>query len=297
MIPVLFEIGPLKVHSYGLMLGLAFILGNALMARDFKRRGWNPSIAGTITIIAVVTGIAGAKALHLIENWDEFLRHPSEAFSPGGLTWYGGFVLGLIAVIWYVRRKGLPLLQFLDILGVALVLSYGVGRIGCHLSGDGDYGTPTNLPWGTIYAQGIAKPTYALADYFIEHPDERAAWSYDSLRVIPAGLDRMGHPMSRFDQVTPLHPAPIYELLLGIAGYGILLALRKRPWPDGTIFAFYLMIAAVFRLAVEILRLNPRLAFGLSEAQLFAIVLFGAGLAGFLWLARRTGPAGAQPKA
>lgn len=297
MIPVLFELGPLKVHSYGLMLGIAFILGNALMARDFKHRGWNPSIAGTITIIAVVSGLLGAKALHLIENWDEFIRRPSEAISPGGLTWYGGFLLGLICVIWYVRRKRLPLLQFLDILGVALMLSYGVGRIGCHLSGDGDYGAPTNLPWGTIYAQGIAKPTYALAEYFIEHPDERAAWSYDSLRVIPAGLDRMGHPMSRFDQVTPLHPTPIYELLIGIAGFGILLALKKRPWPDGAVFMIYLMISGVFRFAVEFLRLNPRLAFGLSEAQIFSVILFVAGFAGFVVLTRRTGATGAPAKA
>jgi phosphatidylglycerol:prolipoprotein diacylglycerol transferase len=297
MIPVLFELGPLKVHSYGLMLGIAFILGNALMARDFKHRGWNPSIAGTITIIAVVSGLLGAKALHLIENWDEFIRRPSEAISPGGLTWYGGFMLGLICVIWYVRRKRLPLLQFLDILGVALILSYGVGRIGCHLSGDGDYGAPTNLPWGTIYAQGIAKPTYTLAEYLIEHPDERAAWSYDSLRVIPAGLDRMGHPMSRFDQVTPLHPTPIYELLLGIAGFGILLALKKRPWPDGAMFMIYLMISGVFRCAVEFLRLNPRLAFGLSEAQIFSVILFAAGFAGFVVLTRRTGATGAPAKA
>ena len=288
MIPVLFEIGPLKIHSYGLMLGIAFILGNALMARDFKRKGWNPSIAGTITIIAVVSGIAGAKALHLIENWDEFIRRPSEMFSPGGLTWYGGFALGLIAVIWYVRRKRLPLLQFLDILGVALVLSYGVGRIGCHLSGDGDYGAPTKLPWGTIYAQGIAKPTYALTEYFLEHPDEREAWDYDSLRVIPAGLDRMGHAMSRFDMETPLHPTPIYELLLGIAGYGILMALRKRTWPDGAIFMIYLILSGAFRFAVELLRLNPRLAIGLSEAQLFSAALIAAGIVGFVVLQRRS---------
>lgn len=290
MIPVLFEIGPLKVHSYGLMLGIAFILGNAIMARDFRHRGWNPSVAGTITIIAVVSGLIGAKALHLIENWDAFMRRPSEAFSPGGLTWYGGFILGLVSVIWYVRRKKLPLLQFLDILGVALVLSYGVGRIGCHLSGDGDYGIPTTLPWGTIYAQGIAKPTYTLADYFVEHPAERAAWQYDSLRVIPAGLDRMGHPMTRFDQVTPLHPTPIYELLLGIAGFGVLLALRRRPWPDGAVFMLYLLMASVSRFAVELLRLNPRLALGLSEAQIFSIVLFAAGVAGLMYLHRRSRP-------
>jgi phosphatidylglycerol:prolipoprotein diacylglycerol transferase len=285
MIPVLFKIGPLTVHSYGLMLGIAFIIGNALLAADFKRRGWNASHAGTITVIAVVSGLVGAKALHLIENWDQVTF--SDAFSPGGLTWYGGFLLGLAAVIWYVRSKGIPLLQFLDILGVALLLSYGVGRIGCHLSGDGDYGPPTTLPWGTIYAQGIAKPSYALTDYFLAHPDRRAAWDYDSLRVIPAGLDRQGHPMSRFDEQTPLHPTPLYELLLGAAGFFILRAIRKRPWPDGAIFMMYLLLASATRFGIEFFRLNPHLAFGLSEAQLFAVILFLAGLAGFLVLLNR----------
>src|SRR5512147_2969194 len=99
MIPVLFHIGPFKVHSFGLMLGIGFLLGSYILSLEMKRRKLDPAMASTITILAVVFGIAGAKILFLIEEWQVFLRNPvAEAFSPGGLTWYGGFVLGLAAV-------------------------------------------------------------------------------------------------------------------------------------------------------------------------------------------------------
>jgi len=88
---------------------------------------------------------------------------------------------------------------------------------------------PTTLPWGTVYAQGTAKPTYQLRDYFDRNPDERQRWNYDSLRVLPAGIDRLGHRVTQFDATTPLHPTPIYELLLGVAGFVILLAIRRKP--------------------------------------------------------------------
>jgi phosphatidylglycerol---prolipoprotein diacylglyceryl transferase len=177
-----------------------------------------------------------------------------------------------------------------------LILAYGIGRVGCHLSGDGDYGPPTNLPWGTIYAQGTAKPTVMLQEYFQRNPQERSVWRYDELRVIIAGQDRMGHFYSRFDEVTPLHPSPIYELLLGCAGFGLLLWLRKYLAVDGMLFLVYVMLSSVFRFSIEFVRLNPRLWTGLTEAQLFSVVLFVIALAGFLLLRnRRTSPLTSEP--
>lgn len=289
MIPVLFEIGPLRVYSYGLMLGIAFLLGSAIMAAALKRRRLDPAIANTVTILAVVFGIAGAKILYLLENWDAFLASPAGmTFSAGGLTWYGGFVLALLAVSLYIRRKKAPFLKVWDCLGIALILAYGVGRIGCHLSGDGDYGVPTTLPWGTIYAEGTAKPAMMLEDYFQRNPEAREVWHYDSLRVLIAGKDRLGHFYTRFDEQTPLHPTPIYELLLGVAGFFLLLAIEKRgALPDGGLFMVYLMLSSVFRFSVEFLRLQPRIAFGLSEAQLFSIALFILGGAGLMILRRK----------
>ena len=291
MIPILFEIGPIKVHSFGLMLGIGFILGSYILSRELKRKGLDPNLASAITIIALVFGISGAKILYLIENWDAFLARPVDmTFSAGGLTWYGGFVLGMTAISIYIKRKKIRFLKIWDGLGVALILAYGVARLGCHFAGDGDYGTPTHLPWGTIYAQGVAKPTEMLREYFDTHPEERKALAFDSLSVIPAGRDRMGHMYSRFDEVTPLHPTPVYELLMGIVGFLFLWRIRTTPRPDGALFMIYLMLATAFRFAVEFLRLQPKLLFGLSEAQLISIALFVVGLLGTIYFARKTAP-------
>ena len=293
MIPILFEIGSLKIYSYGLMLGIAFLLGSFVLSRELKRKGLNPALGGTITTLAIIFGIAGAKLLFLLENWSDFTRDPvGMAFSGGGLTWYGGFILAMTVLYFYLRAKKIPFLKVWDGLGVALILAYGVGRIGCHLSGDGDYGPPTTLPWGTVYAQGTAKPTYQLRDYFDRNPDERQRWNYDSLRVLPAGIDRLGHRVTQFDATTPLHPTPIYELLLGVAGFVILLAIRRKPLPDGMVFMIYLLLASTFRFVIEFWRLNPKLIGGFSEAQVLAIGLFCTGLAGLVLVARRRGKAG-----
>lgn len=291
MIPVLFQIGSRNVYSYGLMLGIAFLLGNYILARHLKRNRLDPNAANTITILAVIFGIGGAKILYLLEEWTLFVHDPiGMTFSAGGLTWYGGFLLALLVVSLYVRAKRIPFMKVWDGLGLALMIAYGVGRVGCHLSGDGDYGSPTNLPWGTIYAQGTAKPARQLQEYFRSNPEARAAWHYDSLHVIIAGKDRMGNFYSRFDEVTPLHPAPVYELVLGCAGFLLLLWLRNRLSVDGMLFMAYVMLSSVFRFVVEFLRLNPRLWGGLTEAQLFSCALLLLGLAGTVILRRRTTP-------
>ena len=118
-------------------------------------------MASTITVLGVIFGISGAKILFLIEEWQHFLRDPmGMAFSPGGLTWYGGFILGLTSVYIYVRRKRVPMAKVVDCLGVGLILAYGVA--GCHFSGDGDYGFPTDLPWGTNYENGTYPPSLGV---------------------------------------------------------------------------------------------------------------------------------------
>lgn len=292
MIPVLFripafklfgtQIGPITINSFGLMLGLSALVGSYILGRELPKRKINPQIAGTVTVVGLLTGIIGAKILHLIENWEMFVAKPLTAFSPSGLTWYGGFALGILSVILYVKSKGIPVLRFLDALGVALVVAYGVGRIGCHLAGDGDYGVPTTLPWGTIYAQGTAKPSEMLQEFFDRNPDEREFWKYDSLRTILAGVDDLGRPYFKFDELTPCHPTPVYELLLGIIGYAFLITLWRPGFPDGALFMVYLLIASVFRFTVEFLRLQPKLVLGLSEAQLIGIGLFFFGVIGLL---------------
>lgn len=260
MIPILFEIGPLKIYSYGLMLGVGFLLGSYILSLEFKRKGLDPNLASSITIVALIFGIAGAKILYLIENWSSFLRAPVDmTFSAGGLTWYGGFFLGIVAVMLYVRSKKISMLTVLDGLGVALVLAYGVARLGCHFSGDGDYGFPTDLPWGTNYSHGTYPPSRAFAIF----PEITSQFPNG---IVPDDI--------------PCHPTPVYEMILGIIGFMLMWTVfRKKNYPPGMLFAIYLIMAALFRFSVEFLRLNPRLAFGLSEAQLISVVLFTVGVA------------------
>jgi len=260
MIPILFKIGPFNVYSYGLMLGIGFLLGSYVLSLELKRKHLDPAMASTITVLGVIFGIAGAKMLFLIEDWSEFVRDPiGMAFSPGGLTWYGGLTLGVLAVYLYMKRKRVPALKVWDAIGIGLMLGYGVARLGCHLSGDGDYGFPTTLPWGTDYSHGTYPPSRAFA-------------------IFPEITSR--YPGGIVPDNTLCHPTPVYEMILGIIGFFILWKLRKRNWPDGKLFAWYLMLSSIFRFSVEFLRLNPRLLFGLSEAQIISVPVF---IAGFLF--------------
>jgi len=268
MCPILFKIGPLNVYSYGLMMGLGFLIANYVAVKEFARKGLDSNFANEITMIAVIFGIAGSKILSLIENWGDFVRDPiAMAFSPGGLTWYGGFVLVTLVILWDVRRKKYKFMKVADALVPALALGYGIARLGCHFSGDGDYGMPTKLPWGVDYSKGIVPPSVAFRDF-------------------PEIADK--YPGGIVPDNTPLHPTPVYEFIAGVIIFFILWKLGKKIAPDGKLFMIYLVLGGTERLLVEFLRLNPRLAFGLSEAQLISLVLIVVGLIG---LARYRNPA------
>jgi phosphatidylglycerol:prolipoprotein diacylglycerol transferase len=265
--PILFKIGPLNVYSFGLMMGIGFLVANYVLVKEFTRKGLSSNFANELTIIAVISGIAGSKILSLIEDWGSFMNDPlGMAFSPGGLTWYGGFVLAALIIWWDIRKKHLKFLKVADAFAPALILGYGVARIGCHLSGDGDYGTPTSLPWGVNYSKGIVPPSIALKDF----PQITSKF--------PGGIVPDG---------TPLHPTPIYEFLACTIIFLFLWKIRKKIKPDGKLFMIYLVLAGMERLLVEFIRLNPRLLFGLSEAQLVSVPLILIGMAGFVYLSRQ----------
>jgi phosphatidylglycerol:prolipoprotein diacylglycerol transferase len=265
MYPELFKIGPLTVYSYGLMLGIAFITASWLLTKDIERKKLNPNIATEITILAIIFGIVGAKIFHLFENFDDFLNDPvGMAFSPGGLTFFGGLILAILSVWIYARRKKIPFLVIADAAAPALALAYGIGRIGCHLAGDGDYGFPTDLPWGTNYENGTVPPS-------IMFQGSEIAKNY------PGGI---------VPDNTPLHPTPIYEFLICVLIFGILWKLRKKDWMDGKLFMFYLVFISIERFSIEFIRLNPRLLFGLSEAQLISVGLFFTGVIGIIYFAK-----------
>jgi phosphatidylglycerol---prolipoprotein diacylglyceryl transferase len=262
MYPELFKIGPFTVYSYGLMLGIAFIVASYILTKEVERRKMNPNIATEVTLLSIIFGVIGAKLFHLFENWEAFIASPLKmAFSPGGLTFHGGLLVVIIAVWIYSKRKKIPFLTLADLAAPSLALAYGIGRIGCHLAGDGDYGIPTNLPWGTNYENGTVPPSLMFRGSEIA-------------KGFPGGI---------VPDNTPLHPAPIYEFLMMVVIFFILWKLRKKDWPDGKLFTVYLMLAGLERLMIEFIRLNPRLLFGLSEAQLISVFLIVAGVIGFYY--------------
>jgi phosphatidylglycerol---prolipoprotein diacylglyceryl transferase len=269
MYPELFKIGPFTVYSFGLMLGIAFIVASYFLTKEIERKGLDPEIATQITLFAIVFGIVGSKLLDLIENWDRFISNPiGMAFSPGGLTFYGGLILAIIAIWIYVRRKKIPFLVIADATSPSLALAYGIGRIGCHLAGDGDYGLPTTLPWGTNYQNGTVPPSVAFNNPgLLKH----FPWIAEKF---PNGVP----------DNTPLQPTPIYEFIMMLIIFLILWKLRKKGWMDGKLFMLYLVFAGAERFIIEFIRLNPRLMWGLSEAQLISIPMMIVGVLGFVYL-------------
>lgn len=150
------HLGPLTVGSYGLCAAVAFVLSWVVVKRDFKRRGLPVEIVSSLVLTTSLIGLAGAKVYYLCEAPYELQRGIGRAiFSSLGLSWLGGLIAGTLVLIVFARIYKIPLLLILDIAAPIGALAYGIGRIGCQLAGDGDYGTPTSLPWGMTYPHGV----------------------------------------------------------------------------------------------------------------------------------------------
>jgi phosphatidylglycerol---prolipoprotein diacylglyceryl transferase len=248
MIPILFHIGPIPVYSFGAFMALAAIASALVIQSELKRNGYNPEIASTIVFGAAVGGLAGARLLFIIESWHDFIRAPmSYLFTGAGFTWYGGFIGGTLAVSWIVSKNKIPWRRAADIVAPALAAGYGIGRIGCHMAGDGDWGVVTNVPWGVAYTNAII------------------GWVDPSTGIpYPPGVR--------------VHPTPIYELIESAIIFVILWTLRKKNYAPGSMFWLYLVLAGSARALVEIWRINPAIALGMSEAQCFGVAVVIIGL-------------------
>lgn len=280
MIPILFEIGPIKIYSFGLMMGIAFILANLLLVKEFRRKGMPPEKAGTITLLALVAGVAGSKLFSVFENWDQFIKDPTgELFSAAGLTFYGGLILATLAILLYVRKQKLGFLRVADATSPSLILAYGIGRIGCQLAGDGDYGIPSDVPWAMTYPKGTVPTNGYNSAGELTHLGELYH------RIFP---DR---PVP--EQI-PVHPTPVYETLAALAIFAFLWAIRKRPMAAGMMFAIYLVLAGLERLLVEFLRLNPEYG-SFSQAQWISLGMIVLG--GWMFFTLKNRPPEPEPSA
>jgi phosphatidylglycerol---prolipoprotein diacylglyceryl transferase len=236
MYPIVLRVGPLTIYSYGLMMAVAFLTAGYLTGKELSRKGLDGEIASTMVLWAAVGGLVGARLLAIIDDWHGFVSDPLHSiFSGSGFVWYGGLIGGFIAVTWTIRRHGLPWLVAVDCIAPGLVLAHAIGRIGCQLAGDGDWGHETSLPWGMAYPNAIV------------------GWPY------PPGVR--------------VHPAPLYELIAYTLIFVGLWSIRKRKHPDGTIFWLYLVLAPTARFLIEFVRVNPRVFLGLTESQFISIAL------------------------
>lgn len=154
------HIGPLTLQTFGLMFALGFIGAGAVLAKRFGELGKPPDWAYEMVFVALIGGLVGARVDFLIQNWSEVSDDVlGSLFSGSGLVWFGGAVGGAIAVVAWSRWRGFVGWQIADIAAAPLALGYAIGRIGCQLSGDGDYGIPWDGPWAMAYPEGTVPTT------------------------------------------------------------------------------------------------------------------------------------------
>ena len=241
MYPVILHLGPLTIYSYGLMMAIAFLTAGYLTGLELNRKGFDGELASSIVFWGAVGGLVGSRILAIFEDWNDFIADPIHGiFTGAGFVWYGGLIGGFLAVSWTIRRNGLPWLPTVDCIAPALSLGHGIGRIGCHLAGDGDWGVETTVPWGVAYPNAIV------------------GWNY------PPGVR--------------VHPTPLYEVAAYSAIFLVLWSIRKRSLPDGTLLWLYLILGGLARFVIELVRINPPVVAGLSQAQLISIGLIVVGI-------------------
>jgi phosphatidylglycerol---prolipoprotein diacylglyceryl transferase len=154
------HLGPLDLQTFGICFALAFIASGALVGRRLHELGKPPDWAYEIVFAALVGGLVGSRVDFLLQNWDDVSGDLlGNVFSGSGLVWFGGLVGGALGVVLWARWRGWLGLQLLDACAAPLAIGYAVGRVGCQLSGDGDYGEPSDLPWAMAYPEGTVPTT------------------------------------------------------------------------------------------------------------------------------------------
>jgi phosphatidylglycerol---prolipoprotein diacylglyceryl transferase len=236
--PLVLRIGSFQITGFGLMMMLAFILAGWAMQLDLRRRGLDQEYAADVVIGAVLGGLVGAKL------WYVALTGES-VFSRGGFVWYGGFLGGVLGVVFNSWRRRVPIAFTAELVAPALTLGYAIGRVGCFLVGD-DYGVPSSLPWAVKFPDGLPPTTAGnLAQFHV---------------MFAPGTDPT--------QVMAVHPTQVYETALMLLATAWLWKRRDHTHGMGWLFGCYLVIAGLERLLIEFLRAkDDRVLHGFTIAQ------------------------------
>jgi phosphatidylglycerol---prolipoprotein diacylglyceryl transferase len=250
------HIGPVTLGTYGLLVATGLLCAFFVLRADLARRGIDAD-AESIIGITGLAGLAGARLYHLLESPSEFFADPWRLlFSTMGFAWFGAVIGGFVALVSLARRYRMKILLMLDVASPAAAIGYGIGRIGCLISGDGDYGVPTSLPWGMSFPNGLVPTTQRV------HPTP--IYEFLASLVIAYFLWRIGRR--------------------AVGG----------TRPAGEVFGWYLIMTGVARFLVEFIRINPHSFFGLTNAQAASGVSVIAGALLLVLLAGRA-PAARQP--
>jgi Prolipoprotein diacylglyceryltransferase len=284
-------------------------------------RIWPHDRVGDLVIYAALFGFLGAKIFHNLENWDEFSANPIEALlSFSGLTFYGGLICAALAIYFYSKRHNIDFRHLCDAIAPALILAYAVGRIGCQVAGDGDWGI-LNSAYITVPANhskvkqvdedGFQATLQANSNFYlhsfrvgdlsqIPHKSVKAprwlpnwlfAYSYPH-NVVNEGTHIPGCEGEQFCNQLPIpvFPTPFYETLMGLVLFALLWWLRKKMKVPGTLFGVYLVVNGMERFLIEQIRVNTKYSiFGFhpTQAEIIAValILLGAGI--YFWMKKK----------
>ncbi len=229
-------------------------------------------LMGNIIMIAAVAGLIGAKIFHNLENWDDFIKSPVESLlSFSGLTFYGGLIVGLAAVYYYAKSNNIKFIHLIDAGAPGLILAYAIGRIGCQLSGDGD--------WGIVNLS--AKPEWMG---FL--PDWTWAYKYPH-NVLSEGVP-ISNCVGRHCMELPqaVFPTPLYESVMAMLIFAFLWSIRKKIVQPGLMFSIYLVLNGLERFLIEKIRVNTLYnvsGFTFTQAELISSILMIMGIIGIVW--------------
>ena len=229
-------------------------------------------IMGTLLMWAALWGFLGAKIFHNLEYWDDFVQDPiGGLLSFSGLTFYGGLILGGVAVIYHANKYGIKWIHMIDIAGPGMMLAYAVGRIGCQLSGDGDWGIENIAP----------KPSWLSWA-----PDWVWAFKYPH-NVVNNGVPIPGCEGSFCNELPlPVFPTSFYEVMMGLFFFALLWGFRKKIKIPGMMWSIYLIFNGLERFLIESIRVNSEYhAFGLAftQAEMISSILILLGIFGIFW--------------
>ncbi len=262
--PIVFSIGPFALHWYGLTMTLAIFLGTYVAGRYISRHGHDGGAIWDMLMWVLIPAIIGARLYYVFiqsprgpGGLDEYLAHPIEILQVwrGGIHIYGAFIFGGIALLLFIRYRKLPLLPYLDGVGVGLLLGQAIGRIGNFINQE-LYGPPTTLPWGLQI-----DPVHRLPPY---------------------------NDLTKYPESVRFHPLFLYEMLWDLLGFVIILWISRRfakQLKEGDVFLLFLIWSPLGRFFIEFLRTDswffPGTPFN-TVHLITALMVIGASITLFL---------------